>query len=174
MKKKKGFTLIELLVVVIIIGILAAIALPQYSKAVRKSKAMQAFVVLDAVYKAAQMYYLIHGSYDGISWKTLDFEIGFQNCVISTATWTVADGQMTCNNGQIYSLDKELLNVFFDENIGVDKDYLLGVNYRSGQRWCATGEDESKSVCVMLSDVKQDSSKCSRAAGVGRPNCYAL
>jgi type IV pilus assembly protein PilE len=58
-----GFTLIELLVVVLIIGILAAVAVPQYMVAVQKSKAAEAFANIKALRNAIDIYYLETGTY---------------------------------------------------------------------------------------------------------------
>lgn len=59
---KRGFTLIELLVVVLIIGILASIALPQYQKAVEKSRAAEALILLKHLRQAGEVYILENGA----------------------------------------------------------------------------------------------------------------
>lgn len=63
LQSKKGFTLIELLVVVLIIGILAAIAVPQYFKVVEKGKAAESLTTLDSIRGAEERYLAKVGNY---------------------------------------------------------------------------------------------------------------
>jgi type IV pilus assembly protein PilE len=75
MKNTKGFTLIELLVAVLIIGILAAIALPQYNAAVLKSRLSTVMSNVAAISNSLDMHYLANGSYPANTVASLDISI---------------------------------------------------------------------------------------------------
>ena len=70
-----GFTLIELLVVVLIIGILAAIALPQYQKAVAKSRATQIVLNMSALQRAVDLYALSDPDLTGVDYVLDNLDI---------------------------------------------------------------------------------------------------
>lgn len=77
---RKGFTLLELLMVVIIIGILATVAMPQYQKFRDKAIDAEAFQMLGAIARAEELYYMLHGVYltvglnDTEAWNKLGME----------------------------------------------------------------------------------------------------
>ena len=96
---KKGFTLIELLVVVLIIGILAAVALPQYTKAVEKSRAAEAVQMLRYMYQQVQLYILANGG-DSIYAKRNE-ELGIEFPSDFSCSWT-GEEEICCNKHWCY------------------------------------------------------------------------
>ena len=62
-KNRQGFTLIELMMVVVIIGILAALAIPRFMTAGAKSKQAEAKEILKQVYTMERSYFVEHEEY---------------------------------------------------------------------------------------------------------------
>ena len=94
MGNAKGFTLVEIMIVVAIIGVLAAIAIPQYLNFTWKSKRAEAYVMLRAIDQAEQSYYGLYEQfiYDFASSYTTLTHLGLNDGLVDTA-----NGAMSIN-----------------------------------------------------------------------------
>ena len=102
----QGFTLIELLVVVLIIGILSAIALPQYQTAVERSRATEALTQMNAVRTAMERYHAQHEEFPPANaFNKLDVEIPIVSSSGGTNTYGGKNFTITFTNaGKIEAL----------------------------------------------------------------------
>lgn len=145
--KTAGFTLIELLVVVLIIGILAAVAVPQYQKAVARARAIEGRINLLAIARAQVMHMMATGDYAN-EWTELDVKITPTPTTSYLCARHPIGGYMDC----IANIPANHMKFVFS----IDKSGLIG------QRCVANPNDDiAVSICKSLgkfrwSDVSGD------------------
>ena len=137
---KKGFTLIELLVVVLIIGILAAVALPQYFKAVEKSRATEALSIMGSVAAAMERARLVSSANQyPASVDSLDIEFSdVSGSAVTGSSWTTNNFTIT-----VAGTDTDSGVITASRNGSAGSGYTLRRYYYTGKVECSSTGDRS-------------------------------
>ena len=143
---KQAFTLIELLVVVLIIGILAAVALPQYTKAVEKARLAEILTNVDALDKAVKLYRLT-GNEETVGLHDLDVELG--GCKDEEYGCSTKNASYVFTCGQYYYCDLYVVRADGGCDINSSCD---GAKYIIYVAWTKSGE--MGKACMPMSDSK--------------------
>jgi len=123
-RKNRGFTLIELLVVVLIVGILAAIAIPQYFKAVEKSRMSESMSVITSI-KAAQERYLAGTGAYASDFNNLDISYANLSTAIITLRYFNAGLSTTAGTSYLLTITRTTANASVPERYGA---YSVQIN----------------------------------------------
>ena len=158
MKNRHAFTLIELLVVVLIIGILAAVALPQYQKAVLKSHLVQLWVRADALEKAARVYYLANEMYP-TDVRELDIEIAASGSQYAKTTLDTLDHVGIIYSGGAGGVRCSVVTPATGNVWCSDDDFAVHINVHENIRECRSrGADSTgkaaNEICKAMSTGK--------------------
>ncbi len=137
---KTGFTLIELLIVVLIIGMLSAIALPGYRKAVERSRVSDALTTMGAVAKSEHAWYLEHSNYTD-DFANLDIDL-------TDADGEKADGESFDSINYTFTLQEN--NIKAERNNG---EYTLYKMYEDNNIYCLPSDNH---ICEQFLEVNKN------------------
>ena len=158
-KVKQGFTLIEMLVVVLVIGTLVSIALPQYDKAVARSRAAEIWSILPTLRSAAEEYCLANGT-DRPDPENLSvsFPAHMKTTVLSCANCSSFRSRSGYVSGiLLLGKDRTISDAMANPN---SSDYVLLSLYQTGERVCNGSEENCKTIGFTKGDRYCDSSGC--------------